>query len=153
VLISTRKDIESEEFDRNYRGLRDDWTNNTKLYIENLMSLLIGKKEKFSSYWELWQSRWEAVSGNQMYHTINALLARTPVTAEQINQIQIPVLSIHGVEDYGTPLILADQLYNLFPNGKGKVRVEGAAHAVNMTHAQEVNPPLRDFLNKYVKNS
>ncbi len=154
VLMSTRKDIESQEFDRNYKGLRDEWVNKgaTKLYIENLMTLLIGRKEKFSSYWELWHSRWEAVSGNQMYHTINALLARTPVTAEQIGQIHVPVLSIHGVEDYGTPLILADQLYNLFPNGKGAVRVEGAAHAVNLTHAQEVNPPLRDFLDTYVKN-
>lgn len=155
VLMSTRKDIESAEFDRNYRGLRDDWHKHgaSQLYVDNLMTLLIGNKEEFSSYWDVWRTRWETFSGNQMYHTINALLARSPVSEEQLRQIKVPVLSIHGVEDYGTPLILADQLYNLFPNGKGKVRVKGAAHAVNMTHAKEVNPPLREFLDQYVKNS
>lgn len=155
VLMSTRKDIESQEFDRNYKMLRDNWVKDgaSDLYVDSLMALLIGDKENFADYWDLWRARWKKFSGNQMYHTINALLARTPVTESQIRQIQSPVFSIHGVEDYGTPLVLADQLYQLFPNGKGKVRVKGAAHAVSMTHAQEVNPPLRMFLDEYVRNS
>jgi pimeloyl-ACP methyl ester carboxylesterase len=153
VLMSTRKDIESKEFNRNYKSLRDGWVKDgaTELYLDSLMTLLIGDKKTFFDYWDLWRAKWKGFSGNQMYHTINALLARIPVTEAQISQIQSPVLSIHGVEDYGTPLILADQLYDLFPNGKGKVRVKGAAHAVNMTHTQEVNPPLRAFLDEYVK--
>ena len=155
VLMSTRKDIESNEFNRNYLGLRDDWVKDgaSELYINNLMTLLIGNEDVFSSYWDLWKPKWKAFSGNQMYHTINALLARIPVTEEHIRQIQVPVLSIHGMDDYGTPLILADQLYDLFPNGKGKVRVKGAAHSVNITHAQEVNPPLRAFLDDHVGGS
>lgn len=151
VLMSTRKDIESQEFDRNYKSLRDNWAANgaTEGMMNSLMSLLIGNEETFGAFWKQWQPKWELFSGNQMYHTINALLARQAVTNEQIHHIEVPVLSIHGVEDYGTPLILADQLYNLFPNGKGAVRVQGAAHAVNMTHPNEIIQPLQAFLTEF----
>jgi pimeloyl-ACP methyl ester carboxylesterase len=151
VLMSTRKDIESAEFDRNYSALRDNWAAHgaTNDMMDSLMSLLIGEKEQFASYWQVWRPKWEAFTGNQMYHTINALLARQPVTNEQLQAVETPVLSIHGAEDYGTPLILADQLYNLFPNGKGKVRVKGAAHAVNITHPDEIIEPLQNFLAEY----
>lgn len=153
VLMSTRMDIQSEEFNNNYKALRDDWHENgsSEFAVDSLMTLLIGPKETFSDYWDIWRERWETFSGNQMYHTINALLARIPVTADQVSQIEAPILSVHGMDDFGTPVALADQLYDLLPNGKGKVRVEGAAHAVSVTHADEVNPPLRAFLDEFAK--
>lgn len=151
VLISTRKDIQSEEFNQNYKALRDAWVAigaNDEM-VNSLMTLLIGDQETFGEHWQNWRSRWENFPGNNMYHTINALLARIPLTDAQIQQIEAPVLSIHGLDDLGTPVNLADRLYDLLPNGKGKVRIAGAAHAVNLTHPEEVNGPLRDFLLQY----
>jgi pimeloyl-ACP methyl ester carboxylesterase len=151
VLMSTRKDILSEEFQANYAGLRDEWgkSGDNSFFIDSLMTLLIGPKDKFGAYWEQWRARWEAFDHNHMYHTINALLAKEILTDEQIASITVPVLSIHGLDDRGTPVVLADQLYALFPNGKGSVRVRGAAHAVSMTHHAEIYPPLRRFLDQY----
>lgn len=152
VLMSTRKDILSEEFNINYAVLRDSWghPNLRDTLTANLMSLLIGAQDNFGDYWELWRPKWAAFDQNHMFHTINALLAKEIITDDQISGVTVPVFSIHGVEDRGTPVGLADQLYDLFPNGKGKIRVNGAAHAVNMTHADEINPPLRQFLDQYV---
>ena len=151
VLMSTRKDITSTEFNASYKVLRDAWVHNgpQDALIEPLMSTLIGDKNLFGKYWEQWLPSWKAVEGERMYHTMNALLARNILADEELQQIDMPVLSIHGLDDIGTPVGLADQLYDLLPNGKGKVRVEGAAHAVNMTHPEEVNPPLKAFLDEY----
>jgi pimeloyl-ACP methyl ester carboxylesterase len=151
VLMSTRKDIQSHEFNENYKALRDAWAEygaNDEM-MNSLMFLLIGPQEKVGDHWKNWRLKWTAFSGNQMYHTMNALLARVPLTDEEIQQIDVPVLSIHGLNDLGTPVNLADQLYALLPNGKGKVRVEGAAHAVNITHPDEIIEPLRAFLDEY----
>lgn len=151
VLMSTRKDILSEEFEANYSILRDQWgkTDDNSFFIQSLMSLLIGPKELFGQYWERWHDQWEKFDHNHMYHTINALLSKKLLTDDDIRGIKIPVLSIHGQDDRGTPVVLADQLYALFPNGKGKVRIGGAAHAVSMTHADRIYEPLQAFLDQY----
>jgi pimeloyl-ACP methyl ester carboxylesterase len=151
VLMSTRKDIQSQEFNENYKTLRDAWAEHgaNEEMMNSLMFLLIGPQERFDNHWQQWRPKWEVFSGNQMYHTMNALLARVPLTDDEIRQIEAPVLSIHGLGDLGTPVSLADQLYTLLPNGKGKVRVDGAAHAVSMTHPDEIMEPLRAFLDGY----
>ena len=155
VLMSTRKDILSEEFNQSYAAMRDAWVANGAIpgMLDSLMTVLIGPKDKTAAYWEAWRDRWEAMPGQNIQHTMNALLSREPLAEEKIKQVTHPVLSIHGLEDIGTPIALSDQLYALFPNGKGNVRVAGAAHAVNLTHAAEVNPPLKAFLDQYAVSS
>lgn len=151
VLMSTRKDILSEDFEANYAMLRDQWgkSDDQAFFVDSLMTMLIGPKEKVSSHWDKWRARWEAFDHHHMYHTINALLSKKILTDDDIRGISVPVFSIHGQDDRGTPVVLADQLYALFPEGKGKIRVQGAAHAVTMTHADEVYEPMRAFLDNY----
>ncbi len=153
VLMSTRMDITLKEFNENYQTLRDAWRQNgpQDFLMEPLMNLLIGDESQFGDYWDMWRPKWSAFDGEHMYHTMNALLDRNILTGDDIRQIEVPVFSVHGMDDLGTPVGLADHLYELFPNGKGKVRVPGAAHAVNMTHPDVVNPPIREFLDTYVK--
>lgn len=151
VLISTRKDITSTEFNENYKGLRNMWVENGPLdpLMDSLMTLLIGSQEEFGQYWDMWRPRWEAFDGNHMYHTINALLSREVLSDDQLRQIEAPIFAVHGQDDLGTPLALAEELYKVLPNVKGKVVVDGAAHAVNMTHANQVNGPIKEFLDEY----
>jgi hypothetical protein len=40
----------------------------------------------------------------------------------------------------------AEALCSGLADCRGLVKVEGAAHAANLTHADQVNPPLLDFL-------
>jgi pimeloyl-ACP methyl ester carboxylesterase len=43
----------------------------------------------------------------------------------------------------------ADALCKALPNCQGVVVVEGAAHASNLSHPEQVNGPLREFLAKH----
>ena len=74
---------------------------------------------------------------------------RDDLTAEQLKQITVPALVIHGEADQGVPISLGEALAEALPNSKGLVRAPGAAHAVNLSHPQIVNPPLIEFLIRY----
>ena len=44
---------------------------------------------------------------------------------------------------------LAKRLRDDLPNCVAFIEVEGGAHAANLTHPDQVNPPLLGFLRKY----
>lgn len=80
---------------------------------------------------------------------MNNLFDRDDITAEQLRQITAPALVTHRDADLGMPIELGEQLAQNLPNGKGFVRIPGAAHAANLTHPQIINPPLMAFLAEY----
>lgn len=53
---------------------------------------------------------------------------------------------IHGTEDGAIGMDLAERLAAGLPGCDGVVAIEGAAHAANLTHPEQVNPPLLAFL-------
>jgi pimeloyl-ACP methyl ester carboxylesterase len=67
----------------------------------------------------------------------------------RLPEIKCPSLVIHGSKDQAFDLKTAEGLRDQLGNCKGLVVVEGAAHAPNVTHPNEVNAALRTFLKKY----
>ncbi len=58
----------------------------------------------------------------------------------------MPALVIHGTKDVAVEMESAQRLAAGLPGCRGVVPVEGAAHASNLTHPDQVNPPLLAFL-------
>ena len=52
----------------------------------------------------------------------------------------------HGTADMSIGMESAEALCDGLPDCRGLVRVEGAPHASNLTHPDQVNGPLREFL-------
>lgn len=52
----------------------------------------------------------------------------------------------HGTADVSIPMERAEALCAGLPGCTGVVRIEGAPHASNLTHPDEVNGPLLEFL-------
>jgi pimeloyl-ACP methyl ester carboxylesterase len=71
------------------------------------------------------------------------------VTQEQVDTVTVPALVIHSVADKGIPIALGEALYKSLPNHQRMVRVADAPHAVNITHAEQVNTALLDFLREH----
>ncbi|PJF22785.1 MAG: alpha/beta hydrolase [Phototrophicales bacterium] len=148
ILMSTFKGVRPDDFKSVYTGIRDTWVENGPIdpLLDQLMTVLIGPKERVSQFWDAWRDKWKTVTGNQMFHGTNALLDRDPISDEQVQGIQHPVLITHGTEDNGIPIALAEQMAKLLPNVKKFVRVPDAAHAANMTDPELVNQAIREFL-------
>lgn len=148
ILMSTFKGVRPDDFKSVYTGIRDTWVEQGPIdpMLNQLMTVLIGPKERVSEYWDAWRDKWKAITGNAMYHGTNALMDRDPVTDEQVQAIQHPTLITHGTADHGIPIALAEQMSKLLPNLQAFVKVENAAHAANMTDPDGVNTAIRDFM-------
>lgn len=151
VLMSTRSAADEEEVKGQYDGMRDTWTSVGPVppLVEGVMTLIIGPKAETADLWAVWTPKWQARTGEQMFHAMNNLLYRDDLTDAQVGQITVPALVTHGDADIGVPIVLGEQLVQALPNCKGFVRIPGAAHAANLTHPQVINPPLLAFLQQY----
>lgn len=151
VLMSTRSGVDEEEGKAQFYGMRDTWKSIGPVppLVEGVMTLIIGPKEETADLWAVWIPKWQARTGEQIFHAMNNLVERDDLTTAQLRQITVPVLVTHGEADIGVPIVLGEQLAQALPNCKGLVRIPDAAHAANLTHPQVINPPLLTFLSHY----
>lgn len=65
---------------------------------------------------------------------------------EDITEIDVPTLIIHGTEDQIVPIEASGGRMPDLIDGARLVRIEGGPHGILWTHADEVNAALLDFL-------
>ena len=75
----------------------------------------------------------------------NALFERDDIT-DRVSEITCPAIVFHGTEDRSVEMELAEDLNDRLPGCVGLVRIDGAAHASNLTHPAAVNGPMLEFL-------
>ena len=80
-----------------------------------------------------------------MNEPCNCLFERDDITG-RLGEITCPALVVHGTEDISIEMPLAEQLAAGLSGSDGVVKAEGGTHAANLTHPDEVNRPLLEFL-------
>jgi pimeloyl-ACP methyl ester carboxylesterase len=76
-----------------------------------------------------------------------AAIVRTDFRAE-LEKVNVPTLVIHGEADAGVPLELTSRRTHEAIAGSELVVIQGAPHGLVLTHAEEVNRALLDFLER-----
>lgn len=142
VLISTESAAPNAEDKAAYQQMFETWMADgpTEPLLAMLAGLILGPPE----LWEPWVSRWREVPASRLFQSVRALLDRDDVT-DRLPEITCPAIVIHGSADLAIPLARAEILRRL-PGCTGLVEVIGAAHAANLTHPEQANPPLLEFL-------
>jgi len=142
VLIDTQSGTEDPGVLEAYRGMTADWLANGPVNVGGIVAgLIIGDPAIEPS----WQAKWEKLPRENMGVASECLYGRDDVTA-RLGEITCPALVVHGTADQAIPMDKAEALRAALPDCRGLVKVEGAAHASNLTHPDQVNPPLRAFL-------
>jgi pimeloyl-ACP methyl ester carboxylesterase len=72
-------------------------------------------------------------------------MGRDDIT-DRLGEITCPALVVHGTADTAIEIERAERLAAALAGCDGVVAVEGAAHASNLTHPDQVNPPRLAFL-------
>jgi pimeloyl-ACP methyl ester carboxylesterase len=75
----------------------------------------------------------------------NCLFDRDDIT-DRVGEITCPAIIFHGTADLSIEPDKAHDLSDRLPGSTGVVLVEGGPHASNLTHPEQVNGPLLDFL-------
>lgn len=143
VLIATQAATESPEKLAEYQVMIDAWA--THGYLDELADTVAGLIIGEPALEAATKQRWREWDASGIRTAGEALLGRDDIT-DRLPEIAMPVLCIHGTEDSAISLDRARQVCDRVPDCRGFVEVEGGAHAVNMTHPDQVNDAIRDFL-------
>lgn len=143
VLFSTQAGVDPPEVLAGHRQMADTWT--TAGPVDPLVNTLAGLILGDAKHWQPWVSNWRTIPTEQLRAASECLLARDDITA-RLAEIKAPAIVFHGTADQAIPIERGEQLAKGLSGCRDFVKVEGAAHATNLTHAEQVNPPLREFL-------
>ncbi len=145
ILIDSAADVDDAETIEGYQGMLHVFGNGTdaeRAGVFQIVSDLILGDDGLASEWI---PKWEAIDRDQLVTAGQALLERDDVS-DRVGEITCPILAVHGTADEAIGLGRARALAAAAPDHRGIVAVDGAAHAPNMTHPDQVNPAIESFL-------
>ncbi len=143
VLIDTQSGVEDPERLPAYRQMQQTWLQVGPVdeLANAIASLIIGDPDLDA----IWIAKWRKLAPETLGAPGDCLLGRDDIT-DRLAEITCPAIVFHGTADASIPIERAEELCRGLSGCAGVVRVEGAPHAANLTHAEIVNPALRDFL-------
>ncbi len=146
VLLDTQTGKEPDEVLAGYRAMQQMWLADGPVdaLTGPIADLIIADPEENPK----WIAKWKARPRELFLEPSNTLFERDDIT-DRVGEITCPAFIAHGTADTAITLESAKELRDALPHCVAFVEVEGAAHAANLTHADQVNPPLLEFLRKY----
>jgi 3-oxoadipate enol-lactonase len=109
--------------------------------LQFLTDLILGPGVD-ASYWRRY---WATFSASQLDDQVSALYSLDELY-DRLHEVVVPVFTIHGLKDVSTPYQRAERVAREVPDSRGIVLIEDGPHAVNISHADQVNSALSAFL-------
>lgn len=145
VLIDSAADLDGADTVAGYEAMFGTIRNGTDderaAVYQGVAGLLLGDDRLAGQ----WIPRWAALDPDELGNAAGALLERDDIS-DRLDRIECPSLVIHGTADQAITMDRAEAAVTGLGDCRGLVRVDGAAHAPNLTHPEMVNPVLRAFL-------
>jgi pimeloyl-ACP methyl ester carboxylesterase len=144
ILIDTQAGVEDPDKVATYEVMLDVWEAdglNDEL-AERIAAIVIGNEW---SGREHWIAKWHQIPPSLLRPAFQTLVCREDIH-NRLGEIKAPALVIHGSADAAIDLELAQRLCSELADCRRLVIVEGAGHASNLTHPEEVNTALKQFL-------
>jgi 3-oxoadipate enol-lactonase len=143
VLIDTQAGTEDPERLPQYRQMQKTWLEVGPVdeLAEAIANLIIGDPVLN----QVWIAKWRKLPHESLRAPGDCLFDRDDITP-RLGEISCPAIVFHGTADQSIEMELAEDLCQGLSGCTGVVRIEGAPHASNLTHPDEVNGPLLDFL-------
>lgn len=147
ALISTRSGIDEQPVQESFQQLKSEWAANGAANVAgHLGSFLLGANEHAAR----WAAKWQKMSAQHFEHPVDALVLRDDITA-RLDEITHASIVFHGAADVAIDPVHGRELADRLPNCKEFVLVDNAGHTPNLTHAEAVNPKLREFMMRYAR--
>jgi pimeloyl-ACP methyl ester carboxylesterase len=144
VLIDTQAGVEDPQTLPAYRQMQQTWLEHGPVdeLASAIADLIIGDEALSAPWIEKWR---KLDRERSMGPPGDCLLDRDDVT-DRLGEISCPAIVFHGTADKSIEMARAEELCQGLPACRGVVPVEGAPHASNLTHPDQVNGPLLEFL-------
>jgi 3-oxoadipate enol-lactonase len=143
ILIDTQAGVDDAETLAAYQGMVDIWM--AAGPVPDLANAIAQIIIADPSHHDAWIAKWQTLSREALSDAAGALLNRDDIT-DRLAEITCPALVIHGTADTAIPMERAEELAAALSGAGPVARIEGAAHAANLTHPEPVNSAIAVFL-------
>jgi pimeloyl-ACP methyl ester carboxylesterase len=145
AVLGTSGEAEDEQIAAAYNQLTEVWiAQGPDRVVEATAKICLGDHDASG-----WTPKWSAVEPERLRLIASALVSRDGVL-DRAGEITAPALVLHGTADLAYPVAKAEALVAALPKAEPLVLVEGGAHFLSLTHADDVNPHLERFLSAYL---
>jgi len=143
VQLATQAGKLAEEGAAFFKEKVDDWIGNgpTDATLTFLTDLIIGPGVDVG----YWHAYWRQLTPRQIDDGVSAIYSIDELYA-RLPEVVVPLCTIHGLADVSTPHPLAERVHANVPNPRDITLIEGGPHAVNISHADQVNQAIATFL-------
>jgi 3-oxoadipate enol-lactonase len=143
VLIDTQSGVEDPERLPAYRQMQQTWLQVGPVdeLAEAIAGLIIGDRELSAP----WIEKWRRLPRQSMGPPADCLFDRDDIS-DRLAEIACPAIVFHGTADQSIEIARAEALSRGLSGCTDVVRIDGAPHASNLTHPDQVNDPLLQFL-------
>lgn len=143
ILIDTQAQTEDQTKTAGYKQMMDIWAQQglPDPIADIVEQTILGDGWSGAAHW---RDKWRAVKPHNLLACFQTLVSRDDIS-DQLNQIKVPALAIHGEADMAITLDRAQDMVQRLPQAK-LVTIPGAGHAANLTHPEPVNAAIGPFL-------
>ncbi len=145
VQLATQAGEVPDSGDDTFVRTMDDWFVNgaDQGKVEFLASFILGPGANH----DYWHKAWFDMTKQQVRDATGCLMSIDPLW-DRLKDVSVPVATIHGLADIATSHELGLRTPQGVPDARGVTLIEGGPHAVNITHPDEVNKAIEEFLDE-----
>jgi 3-oxoadipate enol-lactonase len=141
ILLDTQAGREDPAVAQGYEQLEAIWLERGPAPVQDLVAdIILGAAPRAG-----WLATWAAQDNDQLTLAFRCLMDRDDIT-DRLGEISCPALVVHGTGDAAIAMSRAEALRDGLGGPAGLVRIEGGSHAANLTHPDQVNAAVLDFL-------
>lgn len=148
VLIDSQAGLEDPASAPGYEQLHQAWLDYGPGPVQEVVAAIImgpGQWDGWYAKWSEQYAQWAPDDLDQLTWPFRCLMDRDDITG-RLAGITCPALIVHGTADAAIPLARAEAVRDGLGGPVTFITVEGAPHASNVTHPDEVNKAILAFL-------
>ena len=144
VLMDTQAGVEEPDKAATYEVMLDVWEEEglPDQMAETIAAIVLGNEW---SGRDRWIAKWRQIPRSLLRPAFRTLVGREDIH-DRLGEIKAPTLVIHGSADAAIDIEVAQRLCSDLAVCRGLVTVAGAGHSANLTHPEEVNLAIADFM-------
>jgi 3-oxoadipate enol-lactonase len=145
VLIDSQSGLENPEVVPAYEQMEQTWMEQGPEPVQDVVAAIILGPPDGPVNYAPWFAKWAAADRDELRLAFRTLLDRDDIT-DRLGEISSPTLIVHGTADAAIPLAKAQVVQAGLAGPVTLVPIEGGSHASNLSHPDEVNAAIADFL-------
>jgi len=145
ILIDSQAGLENPEAAPAYEQLEQVWLEQGPAPVQDVVaSIILGPPDGPVDY-APWFAKWAELDRGETQFAFRCLMDRDDVTG-RLGEIGCPALIIHGTADAAIAMDRAEVVRDGLAGPATLVQVEGGSHAANLSHPDQVNAAMLEFL-------